>query len=211
MTCGRLLIGALLASIALATGAAPARADDEIGLSLDGASWDDRLSSPLFEDARAWVPGDTEIRSFFVSNDGRTDARLLITVLTSDDDRLVADDAVELSARAAGQAWTSLHNGQDADPLVRDALAEDGIVRVDVRAVFRWLAPNESMVDALPLRIVVALRQDGPAGGAGDGPGGLLPDTGNAVLGWLVTAAGACVCLGLMLVVLARRRRSADA
>ena len=56
--------------------------------------------------ARVWVPGDSETRSFFVRNDGPSDARLVISVVTQDDDRLLADDdllAVRVAVRVAGR------------------------------------------------------------------------------------------------------------
>lgn len=210
MTRHRLLLAALLASIALAAGGAPAHADGEIALSLDGETWGDVVSAPLFERNRAWVPGDVETRSFYVRNDGPSDARLTVGVRTRDDDHLVANHDVSLSVRAAGRPWTPLDNGQDVSALVRESLEQGRALRVDVRAAFRWASPNESMSAGLPLEVVVTLRQDGPVEGAGPGPGGLLPDTGSVVPWWLTAAAAGLVGAGLVLVGAGRRRRSSD-
>lgn len=208
MTGCRFILGTMLATIALAIAAAPARADDEIALSADGVTWGDELSSPLSGRGRDWVPGDAATRSFYVRNDGRSDARLRISVVTRDGDRLVSDGDVALSARVAGGGWSGLDNGQDVAPLVRTDLGEDRSVRVDIRASFRWASPNESMVEALPLKITVTLVQDGPDDGSdgGAGPDGLLPETGSAVPWWLVVAGAGLVLGGVTLVAAGRRR-----
>jgi len=209
---GRLLGGALLTLIAVAIGAAPARADGEIGLSTDGAAWTDVLSAPLFDRPGHWVPGDVETRSFYVRNEGPSDARLTVSLLTQDPGHLVSDDDVALSARVAASGWTSLRNGQDVAPLVRDAVGQGREVRVDVRAAFRWESPNASMVQQVPLRVVVTLRQDGPLadGDSDDGPDGTLPDTGSLVTWWVIGGAVLSVALGVVLVVLGRRRQKGD-
>jgi len=207
---GRLLGGALLTLIAVAIGAAPARADGEIGLSTDGAVWADVLSAPLFDRPGHWVPGDVETRSFYVRNNGPSDARLTVSLLTQDPDHLVSDDDVALSARVAAGGWTRLRNGQDVAPLVRDAVGQEREVRVDVRASLRWASSNASMVQQVPLRVVVTLRQDGPLADADDGPDGTLPDTGSLVAWWVIGGAVLSVVLGVVLVVLGRRRQKRD-
>ena len=212
-----MVLGTLLAAIAIAVAAAPARADDEVALSVDGVSWADELSSALFGKGRVWVPGDTATRSFYVRNDGPTAARLRIAVRTRDGDRLVADGDIALAARVAGQGWRSLTNGQEVAPLARTALGEDRSVRVDVRASFRWASPNESMVDALPLEVVVTLVQDvrgdggsEEPGGSEEGPDGQLPDTGNAVPWWVVVVGGGLVLGGVAIALAGRRREEED-
>ncbi|WP_223163796.1 hypothetical protein [Nocardioides humilatus] len=199
-----LVLGALLASVAFATGAAPARAsDDAIGLSADGVTWGHALSSPLFTRNHVWVPGDLEVRSFYVRNDGPTGARMLVSLRTQDGDHLISDDDVVLSARAAGGRWRSVDNGGDVTPLVRGALAQGEAVRVDLRALFRWRSTNESMVDQVPLRIEVTLRQDTSAQ-VGDGT---LPGVGSNVSWWLLASAVASILGGVALVAVARGRR----
>ena len=210
MTGGRSLLTAVLAAVTLAVTAAAARADDEIALSLDGATWRDELRAPLFDGARVWVPGDSETRSFFVRNEGPSDARLVISVVTEDDDRLLADGDVLLAVRVANGPWATVRNGDDVRGLVRGALRQGEDARVDVRATFRWASPEESMVETLPLRLVVALRQSGQVDEDPERPDGLLPDTGGTVARWLVLAAVACVGIGLVLVVAGRRRRRVD-
>lgn len=212
----RLLLAALLASLAVAGGAAPARADDEIALSLDGQTWVPALTAPLFERDLRWVPGDVETRSFYVRNLGPTDSRLLISVVASGDDQLVDDDDVALAVRAEGGPWASLDNGDDVAPLVREPVDRGDAVRVDVRAAFRWSSSNQTMIAKLPLRIEVVLREDVGDGGDGDGDdggggtGGLLPGTGSSVPWWLVAVAGGGVAAGVTLVVAGRRREAVD-
>jgi hypothetical protein len=116
---------------------------------------------------------------------------------------------VTLSARVAEGGWARLRNGQDVAPLVSEAVGQGREVRVDVRAAFRWASPNASMVQQVPLRVVVTLRQDGPLddADADDEPSGELPGTGSVVTWWVIGGAVLSVVLGVVLVVLGCRRQ----
>ncbi len=205
------LLGAGIAVALVATSGAPARADDEIGLSLDGQTWHDDLSQPLFDPALRWVPGDREAASFYVRNQGPSRAKMTIEVRADDRDQLLANDDIELAGRTAGGAWVPLENGADAAPLLRDGLEQDGKVRVDVRVEFRRDSTNRSMVQSLPLAFRVTLVQAGARDDGSDpGSRGPLPDTGNDVELWLVWLAAALVGAGAALVVAARRKEARD-
>lgn len=194
--------------------AAPARAADDVGLSPDGAVWYDELHRPLFDPALRWVPGDAEVASFYVRNDGPSAALLTIEVRGVDGEDLMAADDVEVAARVADGGWAAIENRTPSRRLTDRAIAEGGQIRVDVRVRFSWDASNDTMLGRLPIDFEVRLVEDHPAGGADredgadGGPGGWLPDTGSAV-SWIVVWLGATlVGCGLALVAAARRRRT---
>lgn len=195
--------------------AAPATAADEVGLSLDGASWSSTLVAPLFDPAVRWVPGDTDDASFFVRNQGPSDGEVTVDVSAVDSDDLLADDAFLVEARIASGPWIELDGGTTT--LDSEALetAEDADVRVDMRATFRPHSTRENQ--SVSLRVTVFMEESGDVGGVDEGDGGsvggesdgstdgVLPDTGSALtLGMLWTAAG-LIGAGL---ALARPRRS---
>lgn len=206
----RVLTIAMSAALLLAAvvAAAPARADDEIGLSPDGTVWYDALRRPLFDPAFRWVPGDADTASFYVRNGSPTAAELTIEVRGADGADLLADDDVEITARAAGGQWFALENGTPSPWLTNRAIDQGGQVRVDVRVRFLWQAPNSTMLDRLPLdfevRLVGAGASDGDTGS--DGPNGLLPDTGSLVSRVVIWLAAILIGCGLALLA-ARRRR----
>lgn len=200
-------VQAVVALAVVSAGAAPARAADEVGLSLDGRSWTTDLSRPLFDPRMRWVPGDVETRSFWVRNQGPTAASLRVAVRTSDPGALIAEDDIEIAARVRDGRWVPLTGAGPApdDRVLGDGpLAEGERVRVDLRARFVPWSTNRSERRTLPLVFVVRLSQAGPDGG--DGP---LPDTGSAVAPWLLWLGGALVTGGVGAVLAATRRREA--
>ena len=214
MNCRRAFSIVLPAAVLLivAIGAAPARAADEIGLSPDGVAWYDALRRPLFDPARRWVPGDAETASFYVRNEGRTAAQLTIEVRSSGGADLLASDDVEITARTPGLDWLVIENGTASSWLTDRAIERGGRVRVDVKVRFLWQAPNDSMLDRLPLDFEVRLVQAGAVDGdtGHDDPTGLLPDTGSAVSPFFVWLGASLVGAGLALIAAARRRRRED-
>ena len=225
---------ALAAAVLLSALAAPAPSsadpeniDGAVGLSLDGTHWSSTLSRPLFDPSTRWVPGDVEARSFWVRDQGPTGARLTIGVVSSDADRLMADDDVTVRARVAGGAWVRLRNGRPSRRLTTESLQRGATRRVEVQARFAWGSPNRSQVRMLPFHFVVTLTQsvagenigdggdhhhDVPGGHHGDGHGVLgqiLSDTGAAVRPWMLWLAASLIGTGLALLA-ARRRDSSD-
>jgi LPXTG-motif cell wall-anchored protein len=205
-----LTVAAAVAAAAL--GAAPARADDEIGLSLDGRHWSDELRRPLFDPGFRWVPGDTETRSFFVRNEGPSDARMTVRVVSDDPAGLLADEDIDLRARAAGSEWVRFSNGQDVTELVEEAIGQGGRARIDVRVAFDPSSTNQSMSEVLPLEVVVTLTEDGPLpdDGNDEEPDGILPGTGGVVDPWVVVLGAALLAGGIALLAGRRRGERAD-
>lgn len=210
----RLLAALATAAALLASTVATAAAADEAQVSLDGRHWTGRISTPLFDPAFRWVPGDDDVKTFFVRNDGPSTARVTVEVDTGDPDHWIREDGLALSARVDGGAWASLRNGGQVGELVEDALRQGRQARVDVRVDFPATATDASERDRLPFSFRVTLVQAGPVGDAGQGAGGLgglgggLADTGTTLRMWLVWLAAGLISSGLAL--LAGRRRESS-
>lgn len=186
----------------LLLGSTSAHAVDEIGLSRDGVSWASELPGGLFDSAFRWVPGDSETESFYVRNQGPTDAVMVIEARSADSDELLNKDDIVLRARVDGGTWVDLENGAPSKSLSQQRIGEGDEVHVDVNATFDPASTNQSQSKTLDLTFTVTLADalDGDDGGSDNG---LLPDTGAQVYSWLVIAAGSMLTLGVWLV---RRR-----
>lgn len=208
---------AALATLAVVGAAAPAFADDEIGLSRDGVSWTRQLDAPLFDDDFLWVPGDIEEESFLVRNDGPSDGELAVDVLAEDPDGLLASEAFLLEARVGTGEWVEINAGAtDVTPTVLD-VPQGQQSQVTVRGTF---APEttDHMDQIAPFRVRVTLAEDGDVGGEddGDGAGGGdgevggqegLPDTGSSLGAGVIWVAAALIGAGIALVRPGRDRR----
>ncbi len=190
----------------LLLGSASAHAADEIGLSRDGITWASELPGGLFDDASRWVPGDSETESFYVRNQGPTDAVMVIEARSADSDELLSNDDIELRARVDGGTWVDLENGAPSKSLSQQRMGEDDEVHVEVNATFDPASSNQSQSKTLDLTFTVTLA-DALQAGEGDSDNDLLPDTGAQISSWLVIAAGALLTLGVWLV---RRRGVRD-
>jgi LPXTG-motif cell wall-anchored protein len=211
----RVLCSILLAAVVLTTGASAARADDEVGLSLDGHQWSSSLSRPLFDPAFRWVPGDTETRSLWVRNQGPTSASMQIGLRALESSALLADDDLQIDARVHNGTWLPLGTDGTTQTLVDRGLAKGARVRVDLRVAFVPTSTNDTQLRTLPLKFVIRLTQAGPGGGPGDSGsngnnGGELPDTGNSVQPWQLWLAFALLGGGLVLVVRRRKEEETD-
>lgn len=196
----------------VAMSAAPALADDEIGLSRDGITWSTELSAPLFGPDFRFVPGDREVRSFQVRNDGPSDGVLTVDVLATDPDHALADDDFTLEARVGSGPWQPVDAGTTRAATELE-VAEGARTRISVRASFDWDSTRQ--VDTVPFRIHLTLSEDGDVGGVdgggGDGDGGGevggeddgLPATGATIQPALLWFAAALIGAGIA--VLARR------
>lgn len=208
-----LAVTAALATLAVVGAAAPASADDEIGLSRDGVSWSRQLDAPLFDDGFLWVPGDVEQESFLVRNDGPSDGELAVDVLTDDPDGLLAADAFHLEARIGTGEWVEIVDGTTVlEPAVLD-VPQGARSRVTVRGTF-LPETTDHMDEVAPFRVRVTLSEAGEVGGEiegnGDGEVGgevALPDTGSPFGAGVVWVAAALIGAGIALVRPGRERR----
>lgn len=221
--------------LALASVASPASAADEVGLSADGVTWTDELRAPLFDPAERWVPGDRQRQTFYVRNDGPTAAHLRVQVLAADEDALLGDDRLTLTARVGAGAWQELSADTGELTLPRERLDRRGVARVDLLADLDWEASNATMTDALPVDLRIRLSEDtgpgSPAGEPGSGPGsgpgsspgsgtgdeqqgavgGVLPSTGADISHLVVWLAAILVGIGSALVLAGRKERRGHA
>jgi len=201
-----LAVTAALATLAVVGAAAPASADDEIGLSRDGVAWSRQLDAPLFDDGFLWVPGDVEQASFLVRNDGPSDGELAVDVLAEDPDGLLTSDVFVLEARVGTGEWVGIDPGTTAlAPVVLD-VPEGARTRITVRGTFLPEA-TDHQDEIAPFRVRVTLSEDGDVGGVtegnGDGEVGgqdALPDTGSPFGMGLVGIAAALIGAGIALV-----------
>ncbi|MBM0123177.1 hypothetical protein [Pimelobacter simplex] len=212
-------LAALVAAAVLAVGvaAAPAHADDEIGLSRDGLTWVPALTTPLYEAGFTWVPGDVEERSFRVRNDGPSAGELLVDVVASDPQALLASPDFLLEARVGSGPWVEVAPGTTRlQPAVLD-VPRGADTSVTVRGTFRAETTGH-MDEIAPFDVRVTLSEDGDIGGEedegggddgddGEVAGGALPDTGGRFgVGVLWLAAG-LIGAGIALVRPGRTRR----
>lgn len=209
-------IGATAAAV-VTLAAAPAHADEEIGLSRDGITWTETLGAPLFDPGFRFVPGDVETRSFQVRNQGPSAGLLTVEVLAADPSALLVADDFTIEARVAGGPWVDVEAG--TTPVRTElAVARNARTQVAVRATFD--PDSTRQLQRVPFRVLLSLEEDGSVGGidqGGDGSdgddgddgsvGGVedggLPATGSAVAPGLFWLAAACIGGGVALV---RRR-----
>jgi hypothetical protein len=207
---------AAAATLGVVGAAAPAFADDEIGVSRDGVSWSRQLDAPLFDDGFVWVPGDVEQASFLVRNDGPSAGELTVDVLAEDPDELLVSDAFTLEARVGTGPWAEVLDGSTTlEPAVLD-VPEGARTRVTVRGTFDP-ATTDHMDEIAPFRVRVTLSEDGDIGGEddnnGDGDGDVggaedgLPDTGSPLASGTIWIAAALIGAGIALVRPGRERR----
>ncbi|MGB9012597.1 MAG: hypothetical protein WCB95_07040 [Aeromicrobium sp.] len=195
----------LLALAAVMLSAAPAHAADEISLSRDGITWYESLPDTLFSESMRWVPGDSQIETFYVRNDGPGGALFTITARRAGSPELVSNDDIALRARVDGGSWVSLINGMPSENMTKQNIKRGDVARVDVNATFDPASSNQTQRTTLAAVFTVALagtpERNESAGGSGDvGRGALLPGVGSRVSAWLLVAASAMLALGVRFV-----------
>lgn len=195
----RRLAGALAAALALAaSSASPAVAANEIALSNDGQHWSRTLDRPLFDPAVRWVPGDSRTAAFYVRNDAPSAGELAIAVRSDDPDRPLVDDHVGIQARAGSGPWVALSAAGSLHRLAVGAIPAGARIRLEVRASFDALAPNDTQLDRAALTFVVGLSEALTGGGNdtdGDTAGGPTPVGPDAPLARTGSAAGGLLIL----------------
>lgn len=197
----------------------PAQAADEIGLSRDGVTWTPGLAMPLFESSRLWVPGDDEIRTFQLRNQGPSAASMTFEALNVGGSDLLAAD-IALSVRIADGPWVPLGVDTAKQDVTVRPLETGQAVRIDVRAVFDPASTNVTHELALPLTLRVTLADAAAGGGDGvpdeGGDGAVAPtDRSGALPGAGTTIGPRSILAGLVLCALgafliARRSSSED-
>ncbi|MCX6401333.1 MAG: hypothetical protein NTX33_15555 [Propionibacteriales bacterium] len=210
-------IGVAAAAV-IAFGAAPAHADDEIGLSRDGVTWTTELAAPLFAPDFRFVPGDVEVRSFRVRNDGPSDGVLTVDVVASDPDALLVADDFIIEARVGGGPWLDVDTGTTR-VVTELKVPENAQSQVQVRATFDW--DSTVQLKSVPFHVELTLSEDGDVAGEEEGNGegngdgevggesGGLPDTGSGFGPGTIWLAAALIGAGIALVRPRRERHKA--
>lgn len=203
-------VAAAVAAVAVVVPAAPAHADDELGLSRDGVSWSADLGAPLFEPGLRLVPGDVETRSFLVRNDGPSAGVLTVNVVAGDPDALLASGSLSVEAQVGGGSWVPVGIGRTRAVTALE-VARGARTKVSVRARFAAESTAQQLSD-VPFRLRLRLSEDGDVGGVDEGAGGPgdggavggesegLPGTGAGVTSGLVWLAAGLVGAGLALI-----------
>jgi len=219
----------------LSFGAAPAYADDELGLSRDGTNWSQSLSKPLFPADVIWVPGDIRIASFWVRNQGPTGSEVILDVVgkgkaasaganagassSVSAASLLKDGDIHLAARSDDGPWVDLDNGDDSNRLSTSATPVGAQARVEVRATYDAAATEQAKFRDLGFSLSVTIQ---PFTGLGGGqsnstqpPGaqeiaGFLPGTGAPKVMWIAAIGAMLIGVGLSLVEGRRREEEGE-
>lgn len=186
----------------------PAWATDELGLSPDGVAFSSTLSTPLFDPSFLWIPGDTEMASFWVRNQSPDHATLDVAILGSNVDSLMQTGDLAVTVEAAdGSGSTTTTTGRQT-LIASRPVAPGQTERINVTVALDPASKNHSQVKALDLRFEVRLTHDDASDGGDQGDaGGLLPDTGAEISVWLMAVAGVMLAVGSRL---ARRRQEVN-
>ncbi|GAB4004778.1 hypothetical protein [Nocardioides ultimimeridianus] len=228
------VVSLTIALVALVA-AAPAHADNELGLSSDGVHWSSALASPLFPASLHLVPGESEQSTFYVRNQGPTNGQMTINAFSTDAQHLLASGSLVIAARVGSGAWTSLRVGRTRVLPAVLKIARNATSSVTVKVTL--LASTTAQMDlAAAFRLRILMFQgdvkgintghggngngngngDGNGNGGGQvkginvGNGGGLPNTGSPItMMWIWIAAG-LIGSGIALVAPRRRREARD-
>ncbi|MCW2753001.1 MAG: hypothetical protein JWQ32_412 [Marmoricola sp.] len=197
-----------------------AQAAGELGLSPDGTHWAATLPNPLFDPAFRWVPGDSEVASFFVRNQSADAAVLDVTMLTGPLQTLIETGDLTVGASVDSGPFTDVST-PGTQALIRQVPVASGAShKINVRVTFDPASTNQSQSTQLDLRFTVALTQAAsvqpPTNGGGTGHGGQgghggtgsspLPNTGSVVTPSMLLLAAVLCASGIGLVGYSRRR-----
>ncbi|MCW2856062.1 MAG: hypothetical protein JWR52_1677 [Marmoricola sp.] len=205
--------------VALVGLAGPASASGELGLSPDGVTWGATLPSPLFDPAFRWVPGDSEVASFFVRNQSTDAAVLDLTMLTGPVQTLIETGDLTVGASVDSGPFTDV-NTPGTHALIHQVPVTAGAShKINVRVTFDPASSNQSQAKQLDLRFTVTLTQAAsvqpPTNGGGTGntghgghggTGSPLPNTGSVVTPSMLLLAAVLCASGIGLVGYSRRR-----
>lgn len=189
-----------------------ASAVEGISLSNDGATWEETLATPLFDDQILWVPGDTRDAEFFVRNDTAQDAELQIDFLSAEIDELIDIGDLIISTRVDNGEWTSTSTA-GLQNLSASDIAAGGTRAIQVRAALPFSSPNSTQARALDFDLLVTLSHTEPPPVIPEEPtspdASGLPMTGGMLNTALLSIAVVALSVGAFLTAAARRRRTA--
>jgi hypothetical protein len=177
-TTARALLSLLVALCLLAAGTATSTAQDAaepdptaIEVSLDGVRWTESITTPLFDPAVRWVPGDVRTARFFVRNNRDEQGDLRVVLQRAAQGELLDTGFLTVAARAGNGPWTEVASGGRQVLIDDDELDSDDEMAVMLRASMSIDAPNRTMVLATDLDLQIRLTQSGVVKDAGSGDG----------------------------------------
>lgn len=197
-----------LSLITLLAGLSPANATEEILVSEDGVVWKSSISDPLFNTPIRWVPGDNEIRNFWVKNNASSQG---VWVMHTDglDSALFSSGAIEIKVRVNGGAWKEI---DESNRTLKGKLPKGESTMFEVNAVFSESSTNPSQNETLPLSFRFEVSEDTSLGNNEEGLGDKGGDSGLGRTGASLLPNVVCVgfmisLLGALLVATSRRKR----
>lgn len=216
LACSMLVTSVLLASPAQVSAA---DAGAELSLSRDGRTWTSSLAEPLFDESTRWVPGHSESARFYVRGNGGTPGDLLVDVISSAADPLLASGDLRITARGGGGDWRPVDQPGRHQLLSTPSIADGTVVPVTVMVTFDPAATNLSELRTARLQFRATLTESAPAAAQGPAPmddrgpsaegsakgwaegrsNALLPATGGPAL-WLAVVGGLLAGVGAALV-----------
>lgn len=214
----RVLVLLFVVTTALLGVVGPASASGELGLSPDGVHWASTLPSPLFDPAFRWVPGDSEVASFYVRDQSADAAVLDLTMLTGPVQTLIQTGDLKVGASVDSGAFTEVNTPGTHELIHQVPVAAGATHKINVRITFDPASTNQSESRELDLRFTVTLSQatnvrpPNGGGGSGHGHGGHggsgnpLPNTGTVITPFMLLLAALLVATGTGLVGYSRRR-----
>ena len=222
----------------LSSGAAPANADDELGLSRDGTNWSQSLTKPLFASNVIWVPGDIREATFWVRNQGPTGSEVILDVVGKDKSAgatssagasasvagLLKDGDIHLAAMSGVGPMSDDYPWVDLDSANSDRLSTSPIpvgdkAWVKVRATYDAAATAQAKFRDLGFSFSVTIQPfSGLGGGQSDSIGppgaqeiaGFLPGTGAPKVMWIAAIGAILVGVGISLVEGRRREEEGE-
>ena len=169
---------------------APADADPELELTVDGVTCGSDLTVPLFDPDIRWVPGDTRSATFQVRNSSGDPARLSVDILGTAVDTLLDTGRLSVSARGGGSPWQAISTPGTHRLVSAVKVGPGASSPIDVVVAFSPAASRQSMRQDLDLRFRLRLTQMASAGDTGVVD---LPDTGGLPAQFLLLGAALAV------------------
>ena len=136
---------------------AAAAPDGAVELSVDGSTWSQDVTTPLFDPAFVWVPGDVETGTLYVRTRACAAATGEATVTVGPEEAELARD-LDTRTRVDGGAWSA---GTSTPAFT---VGRGDVARIDVEVTFDPASGNASQSRTVPLDVIVTLACD-------EGPG----------------------------------------
>lgn len=192
-----------------------------LAVSIDGITWTESITQPLFDPEARWVPGEVQTSQFYVRNNKPERGALSLVLERPAREALLDSGFLTIAARADDGPWVEVASGGRTELIDSERVRSQEAVAVELRASLDVEAPNTTMVLDTDLEITLRLTQAGVVADATstDGPhdpsspgdpdnsngtaDGVLPDTGSPLRPWVLPLA--LLFLGGGAVLIARR------